>query len=95
MFQARNILCSIQFRDCDEISTKPLNCMYIQNGTCQFTGEVMLPVLYHCTSPTFYTEVNISVLRGEQFHYRNLNFRTPQFLTNLMGEGTFFLKGRP
>lgn len=57
--KARNISCTVQFKDSDELSAKPLKCIYQRNGTCSFTHQVTCPVVYHNTAPTFYEEIKI------------------------------------
>ncbi|XP_047129888.1 dedicator of cytokinesis protein 9 isoform X1 [Hydra vulgaris] len=57
--KARNIACTIQFRDTDDASAKPLKCIYERNGTCKFTHEITCPILYHTPNPTFYEEIKI------------------------------------
>ena len=67
MFQARNIACTVQFKDSDDASAKPLKCIYERNGTCKFTHEVICPVLYHSANPTFYEEVYITYYHLDVF----------------------------
>jgi len=60
--QARNISCTIQFKDSDALTAKPLKCLYQRNGACTFTHQLTCPVLHHNTSPSFFEEVRYDVL---------------------------------
>ncbi|XP_066933536.1 dedicator of cytokinesis protein 11-like isoform X1 [Clytia hemisphaerica] len=57
--KARNISCTIQFKDLDDLSAKPLKCLYQRNGVCTFTHQIVCPVLHHNTTPAFFEEIKI------------------------------------
>ncbi|XP_070537723.1 dedicator of cytokinesis protein 9-like isoform X3 [Ptychodera flava] len=57
--KARNIAVVVEFRDSDEESAQPLQCIRGRPGGPVFVTQASAAVLHHVTSPEFYEEVKI------------------------------------
>ncbi|CAI8049924.1 Dedicator of cytokinesis protein 11 [Geodia barretti] len=59
--KARNISCWVQFKSSDVKGAKALPVIYSSAPGTVFCDGLHTTVLHHCTSPTFYTEVKLSL----------------------------------
>lgn len=59
--RARNIAVVIELRSGDEEDEKAIECIYGRPGQEKLVSKISCPVIHHCTTPTWYSEVKIQL----------------------------------